>query len=46
VDRVTKSIKIDPELWHKAKVKALGEHKTMQTLIKDLLTAYLKKKGG
>jgi hypothetical protein len=46
MEKVTKSIKIDPELWHKSKVKAMSEHKTMQDLIRDLLTEYLKKKGG
>ena len=44
MERVTKSIKIDPDLWQNARAKALGEGKTMQTLIKDLLTEYLKKK--
>ncbi len=43
---VTKSVKIDPELWHKARVKALGERMTLQDLIAKLLTEYLKKKGG
>ena len=47
-DKVTKSIRMDPELWHKAKVKALSEKTTMQELISKLLTEYLKpgKKGG
>ena len=42
---VNKSVRVDAELWQKARAKALGEGKTMQTLIKDLLTAYLKKGG-
>ena len=42
---VTKSIRVDPELWHKAKVKALIEKTTMQDLIAKLLTEYLKKGG-
>ncbi|NTV59273.1 MAG: hypothetical protein HGA74_18585 [Deltaproteobacteria bacterium] len=42
---VTKSIRVDPELWHKAKVKALTEKTTMQDLIAKLLTEYLKKGG-
>jgi predicted HicB family RNase H-like nuclease len=42
---VTKSIRVDPELWHKAKVKALTEKTTMQDLIAKLLTEYLKKVG-
>ena len=45
-DKVTKSIRMDPELWHKAKVKALSEKTTMQELIAKLLTEYLKQKGG
>ncbi len=44
--KVTKSIRIDPDLWHKARVKALGEKMTLQDLIVKLLTEYLKKKGG
>jgi hypothetical protein len=44
--KVTMSVKVNPDLWHKARVKALGENKTMQALIDDLLTNYLKKKGG
>ncbi len=36
--KVTKSIRIDPDLWHKAKVKALGEKMTLQDLIVKLLT--------
>jgi hypothetical protein len=43
---VNKSVRVEAELWQKARAKALGEGKTMQTLIKDLLTAYLNKKGG
>lgn len=44
--KVTKSIRIDPELWHKARVKALSENMTLQDLIAELLTEYLHKKGG
>ena len=46
MDKVTKSIRIDPELWHKARVKALSERMTLQDLIANLLTEYLKEKGG
>ena len=42
---VNKSVRVDAELWQKARAKALGQRKTMQTLIKDLLTAYLEKSG-
>jgi hypothetical protein len=42
--KVTKSLKIDPELWHRARVKALSENMTLQELIVKLLT-YLKKGG-
>lgn len=45
-DKVTKSIKMDPELWQKARGKALGEGMTMQDLVTRLLTEYLEKKGG
>jgi hypothetical protein len=41
MERVTKSLKIDPELWHRARVKALSENMTMQQLILKLLTEYL-----
>lgn len=46
MDKVTKSIRIDPKLWHRARVKALAEEMTLQDLITKLLTEYLKKKGG
>lgn len=46
MDKVTKSIRIDPDLWHKARVKALSERMTLQDLIASLLTEYLKKKKG
>ena len=36
---------MDPELWQKARAKALGEGMTMQALIAKLLTDYLKKGG-
>ena len=42
---VTKSIRIDPELWHEARVKALSEKMTLQDLITKLLKQYLKKGG-
>ncbi len=40
---VTKSIRIDPDLWREARAKALTEKKTMQDLIARLLDEYLKK---
>jgi len=43
---VSKSIRVDPELWHKARIKALAEGMTMQDLIEELLIEYLKKKRG
>ena len=49
MERVTKSIKIDPALWHKARVQALSEGKAIQDLVAELLAEYLKKaekKGG
>ena len=45
MEKVTKSIRIDPDLWHKARVKALSERMTLQDLIASLLTEYLKEKG-
>jgi hypothetical protein len=45
MDLVSKSIKVDPELWRDARVKALSESLTMQELIEKLLKAYLKKGG-
>jgi len=44
--KVTKSIRMDPELWNKARAKALTEGMTMQDLVDRLLKEYLKKKGG
>jgi hypothetical protein len=35
---------IDPELWHRVKVKALGERLTLKALIERLLADYLKGK--
>lgn len=46
MQRIYKGIRIDPDLWHKARVKALEEGMTMQDLVTKLLTQYLKKKGG
>lgn len=46
MEKVTKSIKIDPELWHRARVKALSENMTLQELIAKLLIEYLGEKGG
>ena len=43
---VTKSVKIDPELWHRARVKALSEKLTLQELLPKLLKQYLEEKGG
>jgi ribosomal protein L17 len=43
---VSKSVRIDEELWHRAKVKAMAERKTMQKLITQLLEEYLERKGG
>ena len=40
---VAKTIRIDPELWHKARVKALSENMTLQDLILKLLKGYLGK---
>ncbi len=45
MELVTKSIKIDPELWHRARVKALSEKLTLQELIPRLLKQYLEEKG-
>ena len=46
MEMVTKSIKIDPKLWHKARVKALSENMTLQQLIAKLLMKYLGESGG
>ena len=43
---VEKSIRVDPGLWHKARVKALAEGMTMQDLIEKLLMEYLKNRRG
>jgi hypothetical protein len=41
VEKVTKSIRIDPKLWHRARVKALAEGKAIQDLVAELLRKYL-----
>lgn len=38
---VTKSVRIDPDLWHRARVKAMSEKMTLQELITNLLKQYL-----
>ncbi len=40
---VAKTIRIDPELWHKARVKALTRGMTLQDLISKLIREYLGK---
>ena len=43
-DRISKSVRVKPELWQIAKSKAVLEGKSMQTLIEELLGAYILKK--
>ena len=43
---VPKTIRIDPTLWHKARVKALSENMTLQDLILKLLEVYLGKEAN
>jgi predicted HicB family RNase H-like nuclease len=43
-DRISKSVRVKPELWQIAKSKAVLEGKSMQTLIEDLLGDYIIKK--
>jgi len=42
--RISKSVRVKPELWQIAKSKAVLEGKSMQTLIEDLLGDYILKK--
>lgn len=42
--RISKSVRVKPELWQIAKSKAVLEGKSMQTLIDDLLGDYIIKK--
>jgi len=42
--RITKSVRVKPELWQIAKSKAVLEGKSMQTLIEELLGDYIIKK--
>lgn len=42
--RISKSVRVKPELWQIAKSKAVLEGKSMQTLIEDLLGDYIIKK--
>ena len=46
MEKVTKSIRIDPDLWHRARVRALTEKMSLQDLVARLLIEYLKEKGG
>ena len=43
---VTKSIRIDPDLWHRARVKAMADRETLQDLIARLLQEYLGERGS
>ena len=45
MDLVVKTIRVDPDLWRKARAKAINDKLTMQDLITKLLTEYLKKGG-
>jgi hypothetical protein len=45
VQKVTKSLRMDPDLWRRARAKGLAEGKTMQQLITDLLRQYLGEGG-
>lgn len=42
--RVTTSIRIDPDLWHKAKMKALEKRKSIGEYIEELITEDLSHK--
>jgi len=47
VEKVTKSIRIDPKLWRRARVRAVGEGRTIQDLVAESLRKYLAdKKAG
>jgi hypothetical protein len=49
MDKATKSIRMDRELWHRAGVKALSMNMTLQDFIVRFLTDYLarvRRKGG
>jgi hypothetical protein len=46
MERVTKSIKIDPALWRRARMKAFAEGKAIQDLVAELLRTYLGEDGG
>lgn len=43
--KVAKSIRVDPELWKQAKIKALGDDLTLEELIDRLLREYTEKEG-
>ncbi len=36
--------KIDPDLWHRVKVKALKEKRSIKQVIESLIAAWLKEK--
>lgn len=44
VKRVTTSIRIDPDLWHRAKIYALENHMSIGELLEKLLEKELARK--
>jgi len=45
-ERQTTSVKIDPELWKKAKHEAIDEGTSIGILVENALKEYLKEKKG
>lgn len=45
MDKETKTIRADPELWDKAKVYCVGKHIDLSSYIDSLMRKDLEKKG-
>lgn len=44
--RMKTSLRLDPGLWRKVKIRAIEEDRDAQDLVAEALADYLKKKGG
>ena len=44
IERISTSIKIDPETWKKAKIEAIEEDLTVSELLEEAIREYIEKK--
>lgn len=45
IERISTSIKIDPETWKKAKIQAIQDDLTVSELLEHAIREYIKKRG-